>query len=65
MKIPGHNRNEALDCRDYALAGFKIIDPDTLALEQRLKGMTGKQPPKKAAAQQPRRTKPASYFDEW
>lgn len=66
VKIPGHNRNEALDCRDYALAGFKIIDPDTLALEQRLKSMGGKQAPKKAAAPQQRRVKtPASYFDEW
>lgn len=26
-KLPGHNRNEALDCRDYANAGLKIINP--------------------------------------
>lgn len=66
-KIPGHNRNEALDCRDYALAGFKIIDPDTLAVERRLKDLPEKKKPKKAAApQQPRRAKtPDDFFDEW
>lgn len=36
-KIPGHERNEALDCRNYARAGFRIIDPDMDAIEQRLK----------------------------
>ncbi len=32
-KLPGHNRNEALDCRDYANAGLKIINPDMDAIE--------------------------------
>lgn len=36
-KLPGHRRNEALDCRNYALAGVKIIDPDFDALALRLK----------------------------
>lgn len=36
-KLPGHRRNEALDCRNYALAGLKIIDPDFDALAIRLK----------------------------
>lgn len=67
VKIPGHNRNEALDCRNYALAAFKIIDPDTLAVERRLKDLPEKKTPKKAAAsQQPRRTKtPDDFFDDW
>ncbi len=39
-KLPGHNRNEALDCRNYAMAGFKIINPDMDAVERRLKGLT-------------------------
>lgn len=39
-KIPGHNRNEALDCRNYALAAFRILNPDMQAIEQRLKGIT-------------------------
>lgn len=66
-KIPGHNRNEALDCRDYALAGFKIIDPDTLAVERRLKDLPEKKTPKKAAAkpQQNRKKTPDDFFDDW
>lgn len=67
VKLPGHNRNEALDCRNYALAGFKIIDPDTLAVEQRLKNLPDKKTPKKSAAPPPRRqmTAPAQHFDDW
>lgn len=38
-KLPGHNRNEALDCRDYANAGLKIINPDMDAIERRLQGL--------------------------
>jgi len=67
VKIPGHTRNEALDCRNYALAGFKIIDPDTLAVEQRLKNLPEKNTLKKPAAQ-PQRRKPSAaqlYGDEW
>lgn len=37
-KIPGHERNEALDCRNYALAAAKAISPDYDALERRLRG---------------------------
>ena len=66
VKIPGHNRNEALDCRDYALAGFKIIDPDTLAVERRLKDLPEVNKPKKAATVQTRRRQgPSEIFDEW
>jgi phage terminase large subunit GpA-like protein len=28
QKIPGHERNEALDCRNYANAAFKALAPD-------------------------------------
>jgi phage terminase large subunit GpA-like protein len=38
-KLPGHERNEALDCRNYALAAFRIIDPDLEAVERRLRGL--------------------------
>lgn len=38
-KIPGHERNEALDCRNYALAGLKIVNPDMDRLEQIEKGL--------------------------
>lgn len=66
VKIPGHERNEALDCRNYALAGFRIIDPDMDAVERRLRNLPEKGAPKKAAAQRQSRAKPAAqYYDEW
>lgn len=36
VKIPGHERNEALDCRNYANAAFSVLDPDLDAIEKRL-----------------------------
>lgn len=35
--ILGHERNEPLDCRNYALAAFRVLDPDLEAVERRLK----------------------------
>lgn len=34
-KLPGHERNEALDCRNYANAAFKILSPNMDALQYR------------------------------
>ena len=67
VKLPGHARNEPLDLRNYALAGFKIINPDTLAVERRLKDLPEIKKPKKVAApQQPRRVKtPDDFFNDW
>ena len=36
-KLKGHERNEALDCRNYALAAFRILDPNLDAVEKRLR----------------------------
>lgn len=36
-KIPGHTRNEALDCRNYANAAFRVWNPDLSKIEQMLK----------------------------
>lgn len=38
--IPGHERNEPLDCRNYALAAFRVLDPDMEAVERRLNNVT-------------------------
>lgn len=35
-KIPGHNRNEALDCRNYANAALEVLRPNFEYLEARL-----------------------------
>lgn len=66
VKLPGHERNEALDCRNYALAAFRVLDPDMDAVERRIKN-TGTAPeradaPKKR--QKTRRSKAADY-DDW
>lgn len=39
-KIPGHERNEPLDCRNYALAALTALAPDLDALHRRANGHT-------------------------
>lgn len=71
-KIPGHERNEALDCRNYALAAAKAMSPDYDALERRLKGTTTDDKPVPAVPQnapqrtpQKKRSTKNKYYDEW
>lgn len=46
-KLPGHQRNEALDCRNYANAAFHALNPDLEAVERRLKDLNDdKRPPR-------------------
>ena len=63
-KLPGHNRNEALDCRDYANAGLKIISPDMDAIERRLQGLEEK-PKAPQQRRQRQRHNRADAFDDW
>ena len=42
--IPGHERNEPLDCRNYALAAFTALSPDLDALHRRANGNRGDAP---------------------
>ena len=46
-KLPGHERNEALDCRNYANAAFKVLHPNLDDIKQKL---SGAEPQKKEAA---------------
>lgn len=70
-KIPGHERNEALDCRNYALAAAKALSPDYDALERRLKGVGNKLQKKisdavvKPHAMKKRGGTLKKYYDEW
>lgn len=61
--IPGHRRNEALDCRDYANAAARALHVDLDQVERELAG----QPPKKATPPRPRasRSAPPSQSDDW
>ena len=74
VKIPGHERNEALDCRNYALAAFKILPVNLDAIDRKLKILRGKAVPEAKAApvQAPQVRQPSQrqwalekYFDEW
>lgn len=69
-KIKGHERNEALDCRNYALAALRVLDPDMDAVEQRLRGLQKKKKPPAAVSQH--KSKPQrrgsvldKYYDSW
>ena len=70
-KIPGHERNEALDCRNYALAAFKALSPNLDVLERKLKGTSGTTTaaPTAVATQRiaPKQRQKASkkFYDEW
>lgn len=46
VKLPGHERNEALDCRNYATAALYVLDPDFDAIERRIKEANGEWKPK-------------------
>lgn len=61
-KLPGHNRNEALDCRNYAMAAFRILDPDLTAVERRLKGQPLKTVEKK---EKKKRSSGSKLYDDW
>ena len=68
-KIPGHERNEALDCRNYALAAFKVLPANLDAIDRQLKAVRGKPVATQQAAPRPARPRPQpqrrQYFDDW
>ena len=63
-KIPGHERNEPLDCRNYALAGLRILNPDMDAAERRLRGQEEKSEGRVRRLQRTKRRSPDT-FDDW
>lgn len=64
-KIPGHERNEPLDCRNYANAAFRLANLDLDAIERRLKGIS-REPAQKAPRKTQSRPKPRSFDDnDW
>lgn len=69
-KIQGHERNEPLDCRNYALAAFKVLPVDLDAVDRRLKVARGKRPTTEDAPRQahkrrgPVKPKDTGY-DDW
>ncbi|MCC8156347.1 MAG: phage terminase large subunit family protein [Oscillospiraceae bacterium] len=55
VKIPGHERNEALDCRNYANAAFTALPKDLDAIDRSLAALRRGETPKRAAAKPPPR----------
>ena len=73
-KIPGHERNEALVCRNYALAAFKALPKNLDEIDRRLKEAGGERAPAPvatpvmpppAAKQRPKRRSGKKYYDDW
>lgn len=63
-KIPGHNRNEALDCRNYANAAYRVLNPNLDAIERKMKGVAQEiKKPAKPRKKQRRRSE--LYGDDW
>ena len=64
-KIPGHERNEALDCRNYAQAAFTALAPDMDALLRKASGNTS-EPPKATgrAKSAPKRANPMQQMEQ-
>lgn len=65
-KIPGHERNERLDCRNYANAALQFLDPDFDALEKRLREKAAgaaATPKKRSAPRKKRQVK--ENFNDW
>lgn len=72
-KIPGHERNEPLDCRNYALAAFKVLPVNLDAIDRSLKLASGKTVPQPVAIPAAAVPRPAAkkrrgtnrFFDDW
>ena len=73
-KIPGHERNEPLDCRNYALAAFRTLPVNLDVKDRQLKkarGIAVDPPVQPAPEPAPPTPKPKKkdaldrYYDEW
>ncbi|MCH5207552.1 MAG: phage terminase large subunit family protein [Oscillospiraceae bacterium] len=71
-KIPGHERNEAFDIRNYNLAAIAALDPDFDAIEQRIRNTKPdalneeiNNKPQKKVMKQTKRRRLGDVFDEW
>ncbi|MCM1299283.1 MAG: phage terminase large subunit family protein, partial [[Eubacterium] siraeum] len=70
-KLPGHERNEALDCCNYANAAFKALDPDLDAIEKRIKAAALRKDEqaavitKKKAVKKKPHTDISDVFNDW
>lgn len=62
VKLPGHNRNEALDCRNYANAAYRALNPN---LEKLFRKIHEIKPQKKIPAVKRRNPDRRVADDDW
>lgn len=60
VKIPGHERNETLDVRNYATAACKALSPDFDEIEKKIKKIRGEPIPPEPKAPAPHPATPKS-----
>ncbi len=69
QKIPGHERNEAFDIRNYNLAACEILSPDWDAIEQKLRtakpGAEDVPTQRKEKKAKPRKRLKNDFYDDW
>lgn len=74
VKIPGHERNEALDCRNYAMAAFKVLPTNLDEIDRKIKAARGRQQvsvaqtssmPRPAPRKKKKSSQANKYYDEW
>lgn len=63
--IPGHERNEPLDVRNYANAAFRVIDPDLDAVEKRLRETGTKKKAEKPKRKKRKTTQQEAFSGGW
>lgn len=61
VKLPGHNRNEALDCRNYANAAYKALNPNLEMLFNKLHDIKPKKSIMRVSNRQPAGFKDVNY----
>lgn len=67
-KIPGHERNEAFDIRNYNLAACQVLSPDWDALENKLRADSGEKINDIKPQKKPKKPKPKrefGSFNDW
>lgn len=67
-KIPGHERNEAFDIRNYNLAACQVLSPDWDALENKLRADSGEKTNEAKSQKKPKKVKPKrefGSFNDW
>lgn len=69
-KIPGHERNEPLDCRNYALAAFQALPVNLDQVDRRLKAKRGQRaagaaPAPRRPVSKPRKQRDTYVDKEW